>query len=120
MEGYGQDNRQHSSYPPQHGGLQQSGYPAYPQQGQHGGPQDERGLGATLVGGGAAGWAAHAAGGGALGTIGGAVAGAIGANLLENKFEKKHKKHKKEKKEKKHHKRRGSGSSSSSSSSDSD
>lgn len=52
-----------------------------------GGEQD-RGLGATLMGGGAAGWAAHHAGGGVLGTVGGAVAGAIGANVLEHQFDK--------------------------------
>lgn len=40
------------------------------------------------MGGGAAGWAAHHAGGGMLGTAGAAIAGAVGANLIENQFDK--------------------------------
>ncbi|KJK84483.1 hypothetical protein H634G_00004 [Metarhizium anisopliae BRIP 53293] len=56
------------------------------------GPDGERGLGATLVGGGGAAWAAHKAGGGFLGTAGAAIAGAIGANVLEHAFDKKKKK----------------------------
>lgn len=46
--------------------------------------QDERGLGATLLGGGAGAYLGHAAGGGVLGTLGGVLAGAVGANVLEN------------------------------------
>ncbi|CAH0058129.1 unnamed protein product [Clonostachys solani] len=61
------------------------------------GPDGERGLGATVVGGGAAGWAAHKAGSGMLGSLASAAAGAIGANVLENKLKKyrnkKHNKH---------------------------
>jgi hypothetical protein len=52
------------------------------------GPDGERGLGATLVGGGTAGWAARKSGTGMLGTLASAAAGAIGANLLENKLKK--------------------------------
>merc|ERR1712000_346866 len=87
------DNRG-QSYNQQQGGPY-GGSSAYPggDQGQAG-PDGERGLGATLVGGGAAGWAAHKAGGGLLSSLAGAAAGAIGANLIEHKF----KKHKKDKK----------------------
>ncbi|CAG9991075.1 unnamed protein product [Clonostachys byssicola] len=60
------------------------------------GPDGERGLGATVVGGGAAGWTAHKAGAGMLGSLASAAAGAIGANFLENKL----KKHRKDKKNK--------------------
>lgn len=110
------DNRG-QSYNQQQGGPY-GGSSAYPggDQGQPG-PDGERGLGATLVGGGAAGWAAHKAGGGLLSSLAGAAAGAIGANLIEHKF-------KKHKKDKKNHKdgrpRNYSGDSTSSSDSDSD
>ncbi|CAG9940392.1 unnamed protein product [Clonostachys rosea f. rosea IK726] len=61
------------------------------------GAEGERGLGATVVGGGAAGWAAHKAGSGMFGSLASAAAGAIGANFLENKLKKhrnkKHDKH---------------------------
>ncbi|CAI6099100.1 hypothetical protein V2G26_012582 [Clonostachys chloroleuca] len=52
------------------------------------GPDGERGLGATVVGGGAAGWAAHKSGSGMLGSLASAAAGAIGANFLEDKLKK--------------------------------
>ncbi|QYS97803.1 hypothetical protein H0G86_005015 [Trichoderma simmonsii] len=46
----------------------------------------ERGLGATVVGGGIGAFAAKKSGGGLLGAIGGAAAGAIGANMLEHAY----------------------------------
>ncbi|CAK7565266.1 MAG: hypothetical protein SEPTF4163_003179 [Sporothrix epigloea] len=92
----GQDNRGPSPYQPQ----PQYGAPG-PAPGAVGydGQTDERGLGATLVGGAGAGWAAHHAGGGTLGTIAGAVAGAIGANVIEHFVEKK--------RDEKHHNQQG-------------
>jgi hypothetical protein len=57
------------------------------------GPDGERGLGATLVGGGGAAWAAHKAGGGLIGSAAAGVAGAIGANVIEHFVEKKKKRH---------------------------
>jgi hypothetical protein len=120
-----------------------------PQPGQPGydpnavGPDGEKGLGSTLLGGGAGAFLGHKAGGGALGTVIGTVVGAIGANIVSDKT-KKHKKKKsgehlaygessyggssaglypgygKHKKEKKHHRSRSRGGGSSSSSSDSD
>ncbi|CAI7598103.1 unnamed protein product [Penicillium pancosmium] len=44
------------------------------------GPQDEKGLGSTVVGGAAGGYAGHKLGGGFLGSTAGAVLGAIGMN----------------------------------------
>ncbi|KAB8337283.1 hypothetical protein FH972_021584 [Carpinus fangiana] len=141
-----QGQQQHGGYGgqqhPQHGGAppyqqQQHGGPPGQQYGQQGqvGPEGERGLGASLLGGAAGGFAGHKMGGGGLGTIGGMVAGAIGANVLEHatgiggKKKKKDKKHKKEGDMAygyayggghghgdKHHRRKKSGSSSSSSS----
>ncbi|KHN99350.1 heme oxygenase-like, multi-helical [Metarhizium album ARSEF 1941] len=101
------DNRGHSPQPSQQYGQPggaAADYAAGATQGGHGqagqyaagpaGPDGERGLGATLVGGGGAAWAAHKAGGGFLGTAGAAIAGAIGANVLEHAFDKKKKKKK--------------------------
>jgi hypothetical protein len=51
-------------------------------------PDGERGLGATIVGGGAGGWAARKAGKGVLGSLASAAAGAVGANLLEKQLKK--------------------------------
>lgn len=48
------------------------------------GPEGERGLGASLLGGAAGAFAGHKMGGGGLGTVGGMIAGAIGANVLEH------------------------------------
>ena len=48
----------------------------------------EKGIGATLVGGGAGAFLGHELGGGALGTVGGMIAGAVGANALERRHEK--------------------------------
>lgn len=45
-----------------------------------GGPEDEKGLGSTVVGGAAGGYAGHKLGGGFLGSAAGAVLGAIGMN----------------------------------------
>ncbi|KZF23327.1 hypothetical protein L228DRAFT_113989 [Xylona heveae TC161] len=53
-----------------------------------GGHEGERGLGATLLGAAGGGFVGHEAGGGALGTIAGTLIGAIGANVLENRHEK--------------------------------
>ena len=47
----------------------------------------EKGIGATLVGGGAGAFLGHELGGGALGTVGGMIAGAVGANALERRHE---------------------------------
>ncbi|KAI5465056.1 hypothetical protein BGZ63DRAFT_422035 [Mariannaea sp. PMI_226] len=58
------------------------GHPGSAIQGQDG----EKGLGATVLGGGVAGFAAHKAGGGVLASIASAAAGAIGANIVEHKF----------------------------------
>ncbi|CAH0057532.1 unnamed protein product [Clonostachys solani] len=60
----------------------------YHNQNEMTGPDGERGLGATVVGGGTAGWAAHKSGSGMLGSLASAAAGAIGANFLENKLKK--------------------------------
>lgn len=88
--------------------------------------EGERGIGATIVGGATGGLLAHKAGGGLITSVIGSVAGAVGANIIENKLEK-HKKHKKDKKKKsKKHKSKSrdihgdNSSSSSSSESDSD
>lgn len=54
------------------------------------GPNGDKGLGATLVGGGGAAFAAHKSGAGFLGSTGAAIAGAIGANFIEHKFKKHH------------------------------
>ncbi|KAF1992219.1 hypothetical protein K402DRAFT_1293 [Aulographum hederae CBS 113979] len=103
--GYGQppyeEQRGHSPYPPPvpygqhpspgpHGEPQ--GYPTHDQQynGPPGGAAEgDRGLGATLLGGAAGGFAGHKMGGGTLATLGSAVVGAWGANKLEDKHEKK-------------------------------
>lgn len=79
QQGYGQQP------PQQYGG----GYDANPHGGAPGagGPEGERGLGATLVGGAGGAFVGHKLGGGALGTVGGLIAGAIGANVLENHHE---------------------------------
>ncbi|KAJ9619213.1 hypothetical protein H2203_008542 [Taxawa tesnikishii (nom. ined.)] len=106
------NNQQHQGYapPPLSAGYDQPGYsqgaPSYSDHHQKndyrdqgpGGAEGERGLGATLIGGAGGAFLGHELGGGALGTIGGLIAGAIGANALENRHEKK-------KKEKKHKKR---------------
>lgn len=71
-----------------------SGPGAYADPGHQGGPgpggagEGEKGLGATLIGSAGGGFLGHQLGGGALGTIGGMIAGAVGANVLENKHEK--------------------------------
>ncbi|KAH7165333.1 hypothetical protein EDB81DRAFT_942396 [Dactylonectria macrodidyma] len=85
------DNRGTSPYPQQYQQQPQYGAGA---QGQFG-PDGEKGLGATLVGGGAGGWVTRKAGGGFFGSLAGAAAGALGANVLESKL-KKHKKNKKD------------------------
>ncbi|MCJ1255276.1 hypothetical protein MMC24_003092 [Lignoscripta atroalba] len=53
-----------------------------------GGPEGERGLGATLIGAGSGAFVGHELGGGTLGTIGGIIAGAVGANALEKHHKK--------------------------------
>ncbi|KAH6983569.1 hypothetical protein BKA56DRAFT_731013 [Ilyonectria sp. MPI-CAGE-AT-0026] len=91
------DNRGASPYPQQqqqYGGNNTGAQHPADSQGQLG-PDGERGLGATIVGGGAAGWVTRKAGGGFFGSLAGAAAGAIGANVLESKL-KKHKKNKKD------------------------
>ncbi|KAJ5725013.1 uncharacterized protein N7483_006370 [Penicillium malachiteum] len=133
-EGY--PNAPNYGYPPQQNGPQQQPYqprgenasyyqtnaPPQQQPGYAPGPgcaEGDKGLGSTLVGGAAGGYAGHQMAGGFLGTAGGAILGAVGMNMATHEV----KKHKKEKKHKgkhhKHHKRRGSGSSSSSSDSSS-
>lgn len=83
--------RDHSPYPPQQQfqpvGANASYYAEAPtpnQQGYppgQGGPEDEKGLGSTVIGGAAGGYAGHKMGHGVLGTAGGAVLGAIGMNM---------------------------------------
>lgn len=48
--------------------------------------EGDRGLGSTLIGGAGGAFLGNKLGGGALGTIGGLVAGAIGANVLSDKY----------------------------------
>lgn len=48
-------------------------------------PEDERGLGSTVTGGAAGGFAAHKMGGGKLATAGGALLGAVGMNMATHK-----------------------------------
>lgn len=87
-------DRGHSPYPPQQGheqyqqgGASASYYGAGAPQHQQGyapgpgGPEGDRGLGSTLLGGAAGGFAGHKMGGGFLGTAGGAVLGAVGMNM---------------------------------------
>ncbi|KAF5027613.1 hypothetical protein F66182_284 [Fusarium sp. NRRL 66182] len=118
--GYGSQQPSYDSRDQPYSHSQQGGpYPSQPgaPQGQPG-PDGERGLGATLAGGGAAGWAAHTAGSGFLGSLASAAAGAVGANFLEHKF-KKHKKSKNRKNHRDGRPRAFSGDSTSSSDSDS-
>ncbi|KAI1453874.1 hypothetical protein F4805DRAFT_356241 [Annulohypoxylon moriforme] len=51
------------------------------------GEDGERGLGATLIGGGAGGFLGHKLGKGKLGTMLGSAVGAVAANMIEHKFE---------------------------------
>ena len=50
------------------------------------GPENEKGLGSTVAGGAAGGYAAHNMGGGKLATAGGAVLGAVGMNMVSYKL----------------------------------
>lgn len=59
----------------------QPGYPTGP-----GGPEGDKGLGSTLLGGAAGGFAGHKLGGGFLGTAGGAVLGAVGMNMATHEM----------------------------------
>lgn len=89
-------DRGHSPYPPQQqyqqGGESASYYGATPpahQQGYApgpGGPEGEKGLGSTLLGGAAGGFAGHKLGGGFMGTAGGAVLGAVGMNMATHEM----------------------------------
>ncbi|KAJ5576054.1 hypothetical protein N7535_002980 [Penicillium sp. DV-2018c] len=91
---YGQpQNRDHSPYPPEkkQGGESSSYYGTAPQPYQQGppgavGPEGERGLGSTLLGGAAGGFVGNKMGHGFLGTAGGAVLGAVGANMASHKL----------------------------------
>lgn len=47
-------------------------------------PEGERGLGSTIIGGAAGGYAGHKLGNGKLATAGGAVLGAVGANMASH------------------------------------
>ncbi|KAJ6031005.1 hypothetical protein N7540_001737 [Penicillium herquei] len=98
----GYPNAPNYGYPPQQSGPQQSG-PQQPYQSRGesasyyqtgappqqqpgyapgpGGAEGDRGLGSTLVGGAAGGFAGHQMGGGFLGTAGGAILGAVGMNM---------------------------------------
>ncbi|KJZ79474.1 hypothetical protein HIM_00943 [Hirsutella minnesotensis 3608] len=104
------DHNHHHHHHHHHQQQQQHhGQPSYvqPQQQQHyahgalppSGQDGERGLGASIIGGGAAGWAMHKAGGGFLGSLGAAAAGAVGANAIEHAIKRRRRQHKK----KKHH-----------------
>lgn len=89
-------DRGHSPYPPHHQpyhpGESASYYgsaPAPHQQGYHhgpGGPEGEKGLGSTVLGGAAGGYAGHKMGGGMMGTAGGAVLGAVGMNMASHEM----------------------------------
>lgn len=47
-------------------------------------PNGEKGLGSTVVGGAAGGYAAHQMGGGKMGKVAGAALGAVGMNMATN------------------------------------
>ncbi|PQK16343.1 hypothetical protein BB8028_0006g06630 [Beauveria bassiana] len=83
---YDNNNNYNNGQNYNHGGAPYGG----PNNGPPGpdGPNGEKGLGATLVGGGGAAYAAHKAGAGFFGSTGAAIAGAIGANFIEHKFKK--------------------------------
>ncbi|PWY82121.1 hypothetical protein BO70DRAFT_429190 [Aspergillus heteromorphus CBS 117.55] len=90
--------RGQSPYPPQQSYERVGENASYygeplPQQeyapGQNGPTEDgEKGLGSTVIGGAAGGYAAHHAGSGALGTAGGAVLGAVGMNMATSAWKK--------------------------------
>ena len=48
--------------------------------------EDERGLGATLIGGSGGAFLGKKLGGGGLGTMGGGILGAVAANVLDHKY----------------------------------
>lgn len=50
------------------------------------GPEGEKGLGSTVIGGATGGFAAHKMGGGKLATAGGAVLGAVGMKMVNHKL----------------------------------
>ncbi|KAJ5813491.1 uncharacterized protein N7503_000241 [Penicillium pulvis] len=93
-------NQEHGygSYPPNQekgSGENASYYTAVPQDQANGvntgpgvGPEGEgeRGLGSTLLGGAAGGYAGHKMQGGFLGTAGGAVLGAVGMNMVSHEM----------------------------------
>ena len=63
--------------------------PAYDQHGRPVGtvdPEAEKGLGSTLVGGAAGGYAGHRLGGGFLGSTAGALLGAVGMNAATHQM----------------------------------
>ncbi|KAJ5567913.1 hypothetical protein N7450_010399 [Penicillium hetheringtonii] len=80
------DNAAPTSQPSMTVGENASYYGTVPSYDQYGrvvgttGPEDERGLGSTLVGGAAGGYAGHKLGGGFLGSAAGALIGAVGMN----------------------------------------
>lgn len=78
---YGQQQQYPQGEAASYYGAQGQGYPAGP-----GAPGDERGLGSTMLGGAAGGFAGHKMGGGFLGTAGGAVLGAVGANMVSHEM----------------------------------
>lgn len=89
QQGYHDPNQQYGAPQQQHGYGEQQGYGAqqHGQPGAPGGPAEgDRGLGSTLIGGAGGAFLGNKLGGGALGTIGGLVAGAIGANVLGDKY----------------------------------
>ena len=49
-------------------------------------PEDDKGLGSTVVGGAAGGFAGHRLGGGFLGSAAGALLGAVGLNAATNQL----------------------------------
>lgn len=51
-----------------------------------GGPEEDKGLGSTVIGGAAGGYAGHKLGGGLLGSAAGAVLGAIGMNAATHQM----------------------------------
>ncbi|KAI1404985.1 hypothetical protein F4819DRAFT_48544 [Hypoxylon fuscum] len=63
------------------------------QHAQREGEEGEKGLGATLIGGGAGGFLGHKLGKGKLGTVLGSAVGAVAANMIEHRLQGRHSSH---------------------------
>ncbi|CAG8139925.1 unnamed protein product [Penicillium salamii] len=80
---FSQNGNATSPYPPEQQMPigENASYYGMPPQNQNGpNPEDEKGLGSTVVGGAAGGYAGHKLGGGLLGSAAGAILGAVGLN----------------------------------------